>query len=174
MEPNAHVPTDDLVAALRAAGCVYAEDEAAILLEAAATTAELRAMTARRVTGQPLEHIVGWARFHGMRITVAPDVFVPRLRTEFLVRQALVVLTDAGASGVVLDLCCGSGAVGAALAVEVSGLDIHAADIDPAAVACARRNLGPFGGQAHCGDLFDALPERLKGRLSMITANAPY
>jgi release factor glutamine methyltransferase len=174
MEQKEHMPTEILVAALRAAGCVYAEDEAVILQEAAGAPGQLEAMLARRMAGHPLEHIVGWAQFHGMRITVASGVFVPRLRTEFLVRQALTVLQSAGATGVVLDLCCGSGAVGAALAAERGGLDVHAADIDPAAVSCARENLAALGGQAHCGDLFEALPEELKGTFQVITANAPY
>ena len=46
-------------------------------------------MVARRVAGEPVEAIVGWASFCGLRIVVAPGVFVPRRRTELLVREAL-------------------------------------------------------------------------------------
>lgn len=171
------------MAPLRAAGCVYAEDEAAILVAAAASAAELAAMVARRVSGIPLEHVVGWAQFHGLRITVAPGVFVPRLRTEFLVSEALDALRAGGTvpgSGLanigptVVDLCCGSGAVGAALAHEISGLALHAADIDPAAAACAATNLRGVNGHAYCGDLFAPLPDKLRGTVEMIVANAPY
>jgi release factor glutamine methyltransferase len=56
----------------------------------------------------------------------------------------------------------------------VSGLEVHAADIDPAAVACARRNLEGFGGLVHEGDLFDPLPPALRGRVAIIAANVPY
>ncbi len=77
-----------IVARLRAAGCVFAEDEADLLISSAGTAADLLAMVDRRIDGLPLEHIVGWARFCGIRVTVAPGVFVPRARTELLVRRA--------------------------------------------------------------------------------------
>ncbi|MFF7451541.1 MULTISPECIES: putative protein N(5)-glutamine methyltransferase [unclassified Streptomyces] len=162
---------DSVVAALRAAGCVFAEDEAQLLLDAAGTPEELAAMVDRRATGAPLELVVGWAEFRGLRITVAPGVFVPRRRTEFLVEQALAHVPDAA---VVVDLCCGSGAVGAALAAALTGAELHAADVDPAAVRCAVRNVAPFGGHVHEGDLYAALPERLRGRVDILAANVPY
>ncbi|MFJ9820714.1 putative protein N(5)-glutamine methyltransferase [Streptomyces sp. NPDC101151] len=160
-----------VVTALRTAGCVFAEDEAELLLATARTPAELAAMVDRRATGLPLEHVLGWAEFHGLRVAVEPGVFVPRRRTEFLIDQALVQAPDAR---VVVDLCCGSGALGAALAVALGTVEVHAADIDPAAVRCARRNLTPYAGRAHVGDLFDALPAGLRGRIDILTANVPY
>jgi release factor glutamine methyltransferase len=75
---------------------------------------------------------------------------------------------------VVLDLCCGTGALGAAVASAVPGVQVHAADVDPAAVACARRNLAPFGGRVVEGDLFDPLPGRLRGQVGVLLANVPY
>ena len=80
-----------IVSRLRAAGCVFAEDEARLLLSAAQTPEELDAMVDRRVAGLPLEQVLGWAEFCGLRIAVAPGVFVPRRRTEFLVRQAVLL-----------------------------------------------------------------------------------
>ncbi|MER7721361.1 putative protein N(5)-glutamine methyltransferase [Streptomyces flaveolus] len=162
---------DSVVAALRAAGCVFAEDEAELILDAARTPGELAALVDRRVTGLPLELVLGWAEFHGLRIAVAPGVFVPRRRTEFLVDQALAHAPDAG---VVVDLCCGSGAVGAALAAALGRPEVHAADVDPAAVRCARGNLAAAGGRVHTGDLFDALPGALRGRIDILAANVPY
>ncbi|MFB7510297.1 putative protein N(5)-glutamine methyltransferase [Streptomyces broussonetiae] len=158
-------------AALRAAGCVFAEDEAELILATARGPAELTSMVDRRVAGLPLEQVLGWARFHGLRVRVDPGVFVPRRRTEFLVDQALA---QAPAASVVVDLCCGSGALGAALATTLDGAEVHAADIDPAAVRCARDNLAPFGGRAHEGDLYDALPAALRGRVGVLLANVPY
>ncbi|GEJ98728.1 MULTISPECIES: putative protein N(5)-glutamine methyltransferase [unclassified Streptomyces] len=160
-----------VVSALRAAGCVFAEEEAELILGTARTPAELAAMVDRRAAGLPLEHVVGWASFHGLRIAVDAGVFVPRRRTEFLVDQALAQAPDAT---VVVDLCCGSGALGAALADALGPVEVHAADIDPAAVRCARRNLAPYDGRAHVGDLFDALPPALRGRVGILTANVPY
>ena len=80
-----------IVTRLRSAGCVFAEDEAELLIAAAATQAELTAMVDRRASGLPLEQVVGWAGFCGLRIAVDPGVFVPRRRTEFLVRQAIAL-----------------------------------------------------------------------------------
>ncbi len=158
-----------IISRLRAAGCVFAEDEARLLTSTARTAAELAAMVDRRVAGQPLEQVLGWAEFCGLRITVAPGVFVPRRRTEFLVRQA-AVLARPGA--VIVDLCCGAGAIGAALAAAVERAEVHAADIDPAAVRCARRNLP--GGRVYQGDLYEALPAGLRGRVAVLVANVPY
>ncbi|MGZ4668447.1 MAG: putative protein N(5)-glutamine methyltransferase [Blastococcus sp.] len=164
-------PDPAVVARLRAAGCVFAEDEARLLQAAAPSPAELGLMVDRRVAGLPLEQILGWAEFCGLRIAIDPGVFVPRRRTEFLVRQA-AGRTSPGA--VVVDLCCGSGALGAALAAAVGGLELHAADIDPAAIACARRNLAAVGGRAYAGDLFEPLPATLRGRVDVLLANVPY
>ncbi|WP_131765121.1 putative protein N(5)-glutamine methyltransferase [Candidatus Protofrankia californiensis] len=173
-----------IVARLRAAGCVFAEDEARLLVYAARTPGDLTAMVDRRAAGLPLEHVLGWAWFCGLRIAVDPGVFVPRRRTEFLVRQAaalvrgLAVGPAGGASNrprvVVVDLCCGSGAVGAALLAALDAVELHAADLDPAAVRCACRNLAVAGGQVYEGDLYEPLPATLRGRVDVLVANAPY
>lgn len=174
-------PRSAIVARLRAAGCVYAEDEARLLLSAASTAADLAAMVDRRVAGLPLEHVIGWAEFCGLRIAVDPGVFVPRRRTEFLVRQAANLArrarpADTGAAGprpVVVDLCCGSGAVGVALIAALGHGELHAVDIDPAAVRCARRNVAA-GGEVYEGDLDEPLPVTLRGRVDVMVVNAPY
>lgn len=162
-------PPAGLVERLRAAGCVYAEDEAALLVEAAEGDEHLERLVAERVAGTPLEQVVGWAEFCGLRIAVAPTVFVPRRRTELLVRIALEVLSP---GDVVVDLGCGTGAIGAALLAAGPGLDVWAVDLDPAAVACAGRNLPP--GRVRRGDLYAGLPVTLRGRVALVAANAPY
>jgi release factor glutamine methyltransferase len=128
-------------------------------------------MVDRRVRGLPLEYVIGWAEFCGLRISIDPGVFVPRHRTEFLVGHAAALVAS---GAVVVDLCCGSGAIGAALAAAVGTIELHAADLDPAAVSCARRNLAAIGGHVHEGDLFDPLPPSLRGRVDLLVANAPY
>jgi release factor glutamine methyltransferase len=142
-----------------------------LLVAAAPTPAALADMVGQRAAGMPLEHVVGWAEFCGLRIAVDPGVFVPRRRTEFLVGQAAAL---ARPGSVVVDLCCGSGALGAALAAARDGVDLQAADIDPAAVACARRNVEAAGGQVREGDLYEALPAALRGRVDILLANVPY
>ena len=162
-------PADAVVARLRAAGCVFAEEEAAVLLDAAASGPELEAMIVRRAAGEPLEGIVGRAEFRGRRVFVAPGVFVPRRRTELLVSAGAEL---ASRGSVVVELCCGVAAVASAVAAEVPGAEMFAADIDPAEVAVARRNLPPD--RVFEGDLYDALPADLRGRVDLLVANAPY
>ena len=184
---------EQAVVALRAAGCVFAEEEAAVLGQVAADGTELAAMVRRRTTGEPLEQIVGYADFCGVRVRLRPGVFVPRVRSGLLVRlgaegaQRLAgrgATADAGGrdrdrSGdvegseraVVVDLCCGSGALGMALSARVPGSVVYAGDSDPVAVACARDNLGE---RVYQGDLYEALPGSLRGRVDVLLANVPY
>jgi release factor glutamine methyltransferase len=184
------------VARLRAAGCVFAEDEARLIMATARNPDELDAMVERRAAGLPLEQVLGWAEFCGLRIAVDPGVFVPRRRTEFLVEQAVLLIrrdslppdppgpvirgdslppgapgTLARPGSIVIDLCCGAGAIGAALAAAVEHAEVHAVDLDPAAVRCARRNVP---GQVYEGDLYQPLPARLRGRVEIVAANVPY
>jgi release factor glutamine methyltransferase len=158
-----------VVARLRAAGCVFAEDEARLLVASGRSASDLADAVDRRVAGLPLEHVLGWAEFCGLRIVVSPGVFVPRRRTGLLVREAAAL---APPHALVVDLCCGSGAVGAALSAVLDGVEVHAADVAPAAVACARRNLP--AGRVYEGDLFGALPATLRGRVDVLVANVPY
>ncbi len=151
---------------------MFAEDEAALLTEAAAgDSRELDRLVAARTGGTPLQLVLGWAEFCGLRIAVAPGVFVPRHKTEFLAEKAIGF---AEAGSLVLDLCCGSGAIGVALAAAVDGIELHASDLEPAAVACARENVGRVQGQVWEGDLYRPLPRALMGRFEVIVVNAPY
>jgi release factor glutamine methyltransferase len=102
-------------------------------------------------------------------VACAPGVFVPRRRTELLVRLAVDHLSRCAAPRV-LDLGCGTGALAAAVLARITGAQVWAVDIDPAAVACARRNLP--AGQVLLGDLYTPLEPRL--RFAAILANAPY
>jgi release factor glutamine methyltransferase len=162
---------DAIAGLLRAAGCVFAEEEALLLLRSASSPDALRAMVSARAAGLPLERVVGWAEFCGLRIAIEPCVFVPRRRSELLARRAAQLAVPGSA---VIDLACGSGAIGAAISSLAAGLELHAVDIDPAAVACARRNLESVGGNVYLGDLYEPLPGRLRGQVSVIAANVPY
>ena len=165
----------EIVARLRSTGSVFAEEEARLLIDAAASPGELEAMVAARASGLPLEPILGWVEFAGMRVLIDPGVFVPRVRTELLVREALAL---AGAAPVVVDLCCGCGAVGTAIATTLAERGVtarlYASDIEPVAVANARRNVEPLGGDVYEGDLFAPLPSTLRGTVDLLVVNAPY
>ncbi|MEV6491395.1 putative protein N(5)-glutamine methyltransferase [Actinoplanes sp. NPDC051633] len=158
----------EAVTALRAAGCVFAEDEAAMLIRAAPDDHVLAAMVRRRAQGEPLEQVVGFADFAGVRVRLRPGVFVPRVRSELLVREAVRRTAD---RAVIVDLCCGSGALGLAVRRHRPAATLHATDIDPVAVACARDNLGEAG-DVFQGHLFDPLPRGLE--VDVLLANVPY
>ncbi len=169
---------------------MFAEDEARLLIGATDDPAVLSDLVQRRESGVPLEYLLGWAEFRGLRIAVEPGVFVPRQRTAFLAAQAIALarkaaaarLAAAAASGwqlrqdgspvVVVELCCGAGAVAAAVAATVAGVELYAGDIDPVAVRCARRNLPDA--YVFAGDLDEQLPAALRGRVDVLVANAPY
>jgi release factor glutamine methyltransferase len=179
MQPSDQVDPG-VVAFLRAAGCVYAEEEARILTESARSSDELRAFLDRRAEGEPLEYIVGWAEYCGLRIPLCRGVFVPRRRSEFLAECSIQLVTATaertdGAPPVrVLDMCCGSGAIGLAVAVGSTNVELLAADNSSVAVGCARENLARVNGSVYQGDLFAALPRTELHGLDVILANAPY
>ncbi|WML42367.1 putative protein N(5)-glutamine methyltransferase [Neobacillus sp. OS1-2] len=156
---------------LHCEGCVFAEVETQLLISQASSIENLMNMVEIRASGVPLEYVLGFTTFCGLRIEVERGVFVPRKRTEFLVQQA-EALTHM--SDIVVDLCCGSGAVGAALATSSSKIRLHSVDIDPVAVKCSSGNITNLGGHVYQGDLYHALPHTLKGHVNIIVANAPY
>ncbi|MGG3447668.1 putative protein N(5)-glutamine methyltransferase [Bacillus nitratireducens] len=159
-----------IVSKLRSAGCVFAEDETRLLMSEALTPEDLMKMVEMRVNGLPLEYVVGYTEFCGLRIEVDRGVFVPRKRTEFLVHQTEVLSRS---SDIIVDLCCGSGAVGAALAAALGRVELYSVDIDPIAVQCTSRNVTNFGGHAFEGDLYKVLPDSLKGHVNILVANVP-
>lgn len=110
---------------------------------------------------------MGWVSFAGIRVLIDPGVFVPRRRTAYLANQAI---KRARPGDVVVDLCCGAGAIGAAIEAALPSVEVHASDIEHAAVVNARRNLA----RVYEGDLFDALPQSLIGCVDILVVNAPY
>jgi len=157
----------DTVAALEAAGCIAAAEEAHEIIDTASDARHLAAMIERRVGGEPLEWIVGQLRFAGHSVLIDGGVYVPRWHTEALVERAAELLPP---NGILVDLCTGSGAIAAAVAAARSDVQVVATDCDPAAVACARRN----GVDALLGDLDDPLPPWLRARVDVLTAVVPY
>lgn len=153
---------------LAAGGSVEPGAEADALLEAANDGAgPIERLVGRRLEGEPLPWITGWVRFCGVRVLVDPGVFVPRPQTEALAQRAVQLLP---ADGIAVDLCTGSGAIAVVLRAERPGATVIATDVDPVAVACARRN----GVEALPGDLDEPLPSALHERVDVVTAVVPY
>ena len=159
---------------LAAAGCVSAAAEAAWLLEEAPDDDTLRRLVARRAAGEPLQYVIGWAPFGGLRLAVGPGVFVPRPETEGLADRAARHLRAAGPRPVAVDLCTGSGAIACFLAAEVPGARVLATELDPGALAWARVNAERHGVEVLTGDLDAPLPAELAGRVGVLCANVPY
>lgn len=166
MDNSAILDTGGMAERLRRAGCVFAEEEAVIIAEAATDPVTRELLVERRARGEPLEQVVGYADFAGVRVRLRPGVFVPRVRSGLLVRLAADEKPK-----VVVDLCCGSGALGLAVRHRHPRIELHAADLDPNATACARDN-GLT--DVHVGDLYDPLPRSIRGRVDVIIANVPY
>jgi len=149
-------------------GFVAPDAEVDALLEASSEgVGPIEDLLARRLLGEPLAWVTGWVRFCGLRVRVDPGVFVPRPHTEALARRAVAVLPPLG---IAVDLCTGSGAVAAVLGSERPRAAVVATDIDPLAVACARRN----DVRALEGDLDEPLRPSWRRRVDVMTAVVPY
>jgi release factor glutamine methyltransferase len=192
--PRVGVALERTAARLALAGCVSAEAEARWLLEEAlgagpgalaarrgeplppAAAQRLERMVARRVTGEPLQYVVGWAPFGRLRLEVGPGVFVPRPETELVAERAARHLAGVGDGSVpvAIDLCTGSGAIACFLAEEVPGARVLATEVDPGALAWARRNVRDRPVELLEGDLDQPLPADLAGRVDVLVANVPY
>lgn len=136
----------------------------------------IEALLRRRIQERvPVPHLVGRTRYDGMRLDASERLFIPRNALEYVLDD-VVESVPWSAVPRALDLCCGIGAVGLAVARRVPGLLLDQADVDPHAVEVAGRNaqrLGLAGRvEGAVGDLFDALPRGR--RYDLVTANPPY
>jgi release factor glutamine methyltransferase len=132
-------------------------------------------MVARRATGEPLPFIKGYAEFRGIELLTEPGVFVPRDSSEFLAEQAVRRLRRRS-EPIHIDLATGGGTIALAVADEVPGARVWGTDVAADAVALAKRNAKRLHLRARFvrGDLFDGLPQKLAGRVDVITLHPPY
>jgi release factor glutamine methyltransferase len=143
-----------------------------------ATTGAYRDLVARRARRFPLQHLTGTAPFRRLELQVGPGVFVPRAETELVAGIAIDALQDVE-DPLVVDLCTGSGAIAFAVADEVPSARVVAVELDPQAVAWARRNLEHLGLAGRVDvRLGDASTPgevtELLGAVDVVTANPPY
>ena len=135
----------------------------------------LRPLVKRRAEGEPLEYLLGTTTFAGHRVSITPDVLIPRPETEILLEEAIARIDPAGLP--VLDVGTGSGILSLSLAKKFPALEIFAVDKCPKALAVARQNTAAHGNEKGKitfleSDLMEnpALPQRFQ----MIVANLPY
>jgi len=162
----------------------------ATILDAPAT-ARLVVAVGRRAAREPLQLIVGETAFRSLVLVCRPGVFIPRPETEVLAGLAVDALRERAAHGeragrgtrpVLIEPCCGTGAIALAVASEIAGAEVFAADIDPEAVAlaAANRDLLAAAGELHSdvviarGDLLEAFAASHMGHVDVIVANPPY
>ena len=176
--PTARQDAEWLLAAVlgRERFALYLEPDRAVV-EAAG--GRFRALVARRADHEPLQHLLGYEDFRGLRLRVTPDVLIPRPETEGLVEWALELLNASSSDGppLLADIGTGSGAIACALAAACPDARVVATDISPAALAVAEGNVRALGlgGRVRviAGDLLEPLAAE-PAALDMIVANAPY
>ncbi len=147
-----------------------------LLLGTDLTTGELEAFhgfVERRRSGEPLQYIEGTVPFGPIEVAVDPRVLVPRPETEQLYEIACDAVED---PLVIVDICTGSGNLAIALKHTFPSATVYATDISPDAVDLARDNARDAGLDVTVlgGDLFDPLPDHLRGRIDLIVSNPPY
>jgi len=130
----------------------------------------------RRARREPLQRILGWEEFCGLRVRLTDAVLVPRPETEALVEWALALLPARGGRRLqAIDLGTGSGCIACALAAERPDLDVVAIDVSPAAAAVARENASALGLAARirvvAADLLDGVRDL---GADLIVSNPPY
>lgn len=151
--------------------------------------AVLDRMIERRGRGEPLQYVLGRWGFRTLDVMVDGRVLIPRPETEGVVDHVLAELDRRTATGadddgpvdraVVVDLGCGSGAIGLAVATERRGTEVHLVDVAPDAVAVTRANLAGLGVagagvSVHEGSWYEPLPTDLAGRVDVVVSNPPY
>jgi len=156
--------------------------EARWLIEEFSDASALESAVERRLAGEPLQYVIGHWPFRSLDLVVDEHVLIPRPETEELVDVALVELAAAGAAAPrILDLGCGSGAIGLALLAELEERGVLATlvalDASPAALSIARRNALANGLTRVSfveSSWFDALDPSLRAGFDLVVANPPY
>lgn len=141
------------------------------------TCRQMHAAVRRLLVGEPLAYVLGEWEFYGLNLKVTPDVLIPRDDTvavaELAIRKGLFLDQDPR----ILDLCCGSGCIGLAIASRVKDAKVTLADFSPEALAVAKENtlLNHLGGRVRCvqADARLRAPAFL-GKYDMIVSNPPY
>jgi release factor glutamine methyltransferase len=173
--PSARVDAEWLLAGLLGVGRVAVRLELSQAVPPSLAERYTRAVS-RRVSREPLQRILGWEEFRGIRVGLSDAVLVPRPETEALVECALALLSARGDRRLLaIDVGTGSGCIACALATERPDLDVVAVDVSPAAAAVARENARALGLTSRVSVVaVDVLVGLRGGRADLIVSNPPY
>ena len=173
--PSARVDAEWLLAGLLGVGRVAVRLELSQAVPPSLAERYARAVS-RRVSREPLQRILGWEEFRGIRVGLSDAVLVPRPETEALVEWALALLSARGDRRLLaIDVGTGSGCIACALATERPDLDVVAVDVSPAAAAVARENARALGLTSRVSVVAaDVLVGLRGGRADLIVSNPPY
>jgi len=134
------------------------------------------ALVAKRQAGMPLQYLEGTVQFGPIELAIDERALIPRPETEVLWEDAVQSLGEAGPGTVIVDMCTGSGNLALALKHAFPHARVIGTDTSASALALAGENSQRTGLEVEWlkGDLFDALPERVKGRIDLLVSNPPY
>ena len=141
-----------------------------------AAPAEVENFVTRRAAGEPLQYLEGLVEFGPVELLVDERALIPRPETEAVWDEARRMLGEAGRGTVIVDLCTGSGAMAMALKTVFPEAKVFATDLSEDALALAKENAARLGLdiQFSHGDLFEALPKSIYGRIDLLVSNPPY
>jgi release factor glutamine methyltransferase len=173
--PSARVDAEWLLAGLLGIGRAGVRMDLARAVPAA-LAARYADAVGRRARREPLQRILGWEEFRGLRLRLTEAVLVPRPETELLVDWALALLPPPGGRRfLAIDLGTGSGCIACALAAERADLDVLALDVSPDAALVARDNARALGLAARirvvAADVLHGIRDL---RADLIVSNPPY
>ncbi|WP_147639315.1 peptide chain release factor N(5)-glutamine methyltransferase [Alistipes sp.] len=133
----------------------------------------LEEQIAALAAGRPLQYVLGYTEFCGLRIGVREGVLIPRPETEELVMR---IVRQAPPSPTVLDIGTGSGCIAIALDRLIAGAEVHAVDLSERALAIARENAAALGSGVRFfrADALGDLHEAADRQYDIIVSNPPY
>lgn len=133
-------------------------------------------LASRRAAGEPLQYLEGTVEFGPIELAVDERALIPRPETEAVWDEARRMLGEAGKGTVIVDLCTGSGAMALALKAVFPEARVFATDISEPALSLAEDNAARLGLDIEFlhGDLFEALPKSIYGRVDLLVSNPPY
>jgi len=139
----------------------------------------LHTLVKRAAQAEPIAYLTGKKEFYSIEMDITADCMIPRPETELLVERAIEFLRKRQGMQQACDLCTGCGCIAIAIARNVTNVYMTAADISPAALNVAAKNVQKYSLTDRikllCGDLFDPIIPKLEaGKFDLIVCNPPY